>query len=302
MKRAALLALAALAACGGQTTNGSDTGQDLEANGGGGAQEPPMAGIHWARGEGGPKATGSPDLIYHGGPVMHGTHVEPIFWGDWSSPGDKISGLQKFYGGLGGSSYGGTNTEYTDSTGNASSATTLGATHMDPSGPPRKAPRTSAILAEVCKTITNPVEGGYYPVYVTTKRGRAGYCAWHSAGTCGSTTVQFAFFFNLDGDPGCDPGDSSSGHSQGLSALANVSGHEWSEMVTDRHLDAWYDAGGAENSDKCAWTFGSKLLSLGGSQWMVQGNWSNNAYDNNRGYTDPTSGFVRGCIDGTNNN
>ena len=43
---------------------------------------------------------------------------------------------------------------------------------------------TSAILAEVCKVITNPVANGYYPVYVDSPRGHAGYCAWHSYGTC----------------------------------------------------------------------------------------------------------------------
>jgi hypothetical protein len=54
-------------------------------------------------------------------------------------------------------------------------------------------------------------------------------------------TVQFAFFFNLDGDVGCDPKDNTPNRSEGLAALANVSGHELSEARTDPHLDAWYD-------------------------------------------------------------
>jgi hypothetical protein len=45
--------------------------------------------------------------------------------------------------------------------------------------------------------------------------------------------VQFAFFFNLDGDPGCDPADTQTGHSQGLAALANVTAHEISEARSD---------------------------------------------------------------------
>ena len=57
--------------------------------------------------------------------------------------------------------------------------------------------------------------------------------------------MQFGFFFNLDGDSGCDPQSPSSlGHSQGLAALANVSGHELSEMLTDPQLNAWYDQQG----------------------------------------------------------
>ena len=49
------------------------------------------------------------------------------------------------------------------------------------------------------------VANGYYPVYTDIPRGNAGYCAWHSWGSVGSTPVQFAFFFKLDGDAGCDP-------------------------------------------------------------------------------------------------
>jgi len=122
----------------------------------------------------------------------------------------------------------------------------------------------------------------------------------HSAGTCSNgVTVQFAFFYNLDNDPGCDPEDTSGLHSRGLSALANVSGHELSEALTDPHLNAWYDANGQENSDKCAWTFGTPLLKFSNrSQWKVQGNWSNAAYNSKSGY--PNSAGQLGCIDGGN--
>jgi hypothetical protein len=171
---------------------------------------------------------------------------------------------------------------------------------VDTSAAPSHAPQTSTIAAEVAKMIPNPVENGYYPVYVDTPRGNTRYCAWHSYGTVNGVNVQFAFFFNLDGDRGCDP-ESPGSQSQGLAALGNVSGHELSEALTDPALNAWYDSSGAENADKCAWTFGSRLVSFkNGTSWKIQGNWSNAAYDANRGYTDPSSGFVRGCIDGTN--
>src|SRR5690349_7483104 len=43
---------------------------------------PPNAAVHWARGEApAARPNRSPNLVYHGGPVMHGTFVEPIFWG-----------------------------------------------------------------------------------------------------------------------------------------------------------------------------------------------------------------------------
>jgi len=111
--------------------------------------------------------------------------------------------------------------------------------------------------------------------------------------------VQFAFFFSLDGDPGCDPQSTVSSESQGLAALANVTGHELSEARSDPQLNAWYDSSGAENADKCAWTFGGPYVSFSnGTRWKIQGNWSNYAFDNNLGY--PNSSGQNGCVDGTN--
>jgi hypothetical protein len=147
-------------------------------------------------------------------------------------------------------------------------------------------------------TSPDPSGNGYYAVYTDVKRGSAGYCAWHSAGTCGGKAVQFAFFFNLDGDAGCDPADTSGLHSQGLAALANVSGHELSEARSDPSSPgAWYDSSGAENGDKCAWTWGVPLVTFSdGNKWKVQGEWSNAAYTAGTGY--PNSSGHRGCLDG----
>ena len=263
----------------------------------------PMSGIIHARGASHAN-TKSPNLVYHGGPVASsGTVVKAIFWGqrwaDSSFVGDKFSGIDSFYSSVGGSSYMGTNGEYTDSSGHVSTAVTYGGHLVDTTAAPTHAPQTSAILDEVARMIPKPVPNGYYPVYVDTPRGHTNYCAWHTYGTANGVVVQFGFFFNLDGDPGCDPEDSSGAHSQGTAALGNVSGHELSEMATDSHIDAWYDSSGAENADKCAWTFGAKDLRLGKTVWKIQGNWSNAAYNAGTGYAFGGS-VVRGCIDGTN--
>ena len=257
----------------------------------------PQAGIVWSHGHtnaaGHARRTSSPNLIYHGGPVMTGTtEVFPIFWGSsWPTySGDKISGIDSFYGGVGNSNYAKTNTEYTSSDGHVSPDVHANRHVIDGSPAPAQAPQTSAILAEVAKLYPHPTANAYYPVYIDQPRGHAGYCAWHSAGTINGVTVQFAFFFKLDGDPGCDP-QSTTNQSEGLQALGNVTGHELSEMMTDPQLNAWYDSQGAENADKCAWTFGGSLITFGSTSWKIQGNWSNNAYNSNTGYT-------RGCIDG----
>jgi len=93
---------------------------------------------------------------------------------------------------------------------------------------------------------------------------------------------------NLDGIAGCDPGDTFTTHSQGLAALANVTAHELSETITDPRGAGWFDSSGAENGDKCAWSFPStNVVKLGTEDWMLQMEWSNAAYtagtgENNR--------------------
>ena len=240
----------------------------------------------------------SPNLSWHGGGIMSGgAAVTAIYWGSsWSSsPGDKVAGLDGFYAGIGGSSYLGTTREYNGGAGtaNVSSAVTYAGHLTDSNAAPTQPPSTSAVLAVVARNIASPVQNGYYPVYSDQPRGTAGYCAWHSSGYIGTTLVQFAFFFKLDGDLGCNPYSTVAGQSEGLAALANVSGHELSEALTDPHGDAWYDQQGSENADKCAWTFGhSSLTFANGTQWKVQGNWSNNAYNSASGYANG------GCVDG----
>jgi hypothetical protein len=258
-----------------------------------------MSGVVYARGDAHSSRPGggsSPNLSWHGGVVQTApTAVHAIFWGvNWGNSSfvsDKLTGLSTFYSGLTGSSYAATNTEYSGKTSAKVSANVASIDEVpDLAAAPRR-PSTSAVLGEVAKFYPNPTANAYYPVYIDQPRGGAGYCAWHSAGTINGIPVQFGFFFNLDGDPGCDPGSPTGLHSQGLAALANVSGHEFSEMVTDPQLNAWYDSQGNENADKCAWTFNG-LETLGSTQWLIQGNWSNAANNAGTGYT------RGGCING----
>jgi len=268
-------------------------------------QEDPPAIVQWARGHApdfaaGKVGAGKPVslLTNHGGPILTTVQTKAIFWGSsWATDtSDKITGIDSFFNGVSGTSYIGTNSEY----GGAATGSIQHSGHViDSTAAPGGSPSTGVILGEVCKMVPNPDTNGngFYAVYIDKPRGHASYCAWHSKGSCGGTPVQFAFFFKLDGDAGCDPGGATgttgtTTHSQGLAAIANVTGHELSETVTDPHLDAWFDGQGQENADKCAWTFGSTLLTFSdASTWKIQGNWSNNAYQASTGYA------KGGCID-----
>lgn len=269
-------------------------------------KEPPKLGIHWARGfnpfpRSGPQGGKPVNMTYHGGVILTSVSAQAIFWGpSWTNSsfvGDKITGLDSWHTGFSGSNYAKTSDEYTGSNGQVGPTVSYGG-HIIDTTTAAGGGSTSVILNEVCKVIASPVSNGYYPVYTDVKRGNAGYCAWHSYGSCNGVTVQIAYFFSLDGDPGCDPVDTSGLHSQGLAALANVSGHELSETRSDPDSPgAWYDQKGQENGDKCAWTFNVPLVTFSnGSQWKIQGEWSNAAYTAGTGY--PNSSGQKGCLDG----
>ena len=170
--------------------------------------EAPMLGVHHSKEAGPPGKASTPgNMTWHGGAIMTDSVVKTIFWGSsWANAafaGDKIDGLNRLYAGLASAtSYVASNTEYTGTNGQVGTGVTYAGSVTDLAAGPRSAPKTGAVLAEVCKMITNPVANGYYPVYTDLKRGSAGYCAWHSYGSCSGTPVQFGFFFNLDGDAG----------------------------------------------------------------------------------------------------
>ncbi|HEV7206414.1 MAG TPA: hypothetical protein VGN18_17545 [Jatrophihabitans sp.] len=249
----------------------------------------------------------TPNMTYHGGVIMPTATSTAIFWGpSWSNStfvGDKITGLDSWYTGQSGSNYARTSDEYTGSNGQVG-ATLSHTGHIIDASTASGGGSTSVILNEVARALAannqkpDPSGNGYYPVYTDVKRGSAQYCAWHSSGTVSGVRVEFAFFFNLDGDAGCDPQDSSGLHSQGLAALANVTAHELSEARSDpASPGAWYDGSGAENGDKCAWTFGAPLVTFSnGSRWKLQGEWSNAAYTGGTGY--PNSSGQKGCLSG----
>jgi hypothetical protein len=254
---------------------------------------------------GGPLGGGqSPQLSYHQGPVLPHASIYSIFWGsEWSNAtfaGDKISGMNRFFNGFSGSQYAHTTNEYYDSTGSITALSTYQGSSVDLTVAPARAPKVSALVAEVCKLTNNsPDSNGVYFVYTSTKAGNVNYCAWHSWGNCpNGAKVQVAYMPNLDGVAGCDTQDNASGNSQGLAAIANVTAHELVEAITDPRGNAWFDNSGQENADKCAWSFPSANNGLStfsdGSRWKIQMTWSNSAYSTSSGSAN-RSGQL-GCI------
>jgi hypothetical protein len=65
-------------------------------------------------------------------------------------------------------------------------------------------------------------------------------------------------------------------------SFVNIISHELSETVTDPQGTAWYDSAGEENSDKCAWTFGTVTTAagrvsneaVGARRFLIQQEWN----------------------------
>jgi hypothetical protein len=122
------------------------------------------------------------------------------------------------------------------------------------------------------------------PEVVETTGFGTSYCGWHAHARASGTDLAYAFV----GDPaehaaaGCIPQRTSPNRDAGADALISVLAHEIEEAVTDPSMTGWYDRRGAENADKCAWTFGDERvlpsgartnLHLGSHDYLVQQNW-----------------------------
>lgn len=245
---------------------------------------------------------GSVDMTFHGGTVLTANKTEAIFWGSqWTSAsfaGDKITGLDSFFGGFGGSNYAATSSEYTGTNGQVTTSSTYLGHVIDSSAAPTKALSVTTAVAEACKiTSNNPDPNALYLIYTSTGAGHVSYCAWHSYGNCSNgAPVQVAYMPNIDGIGGCDPGDTWTTHSQGLAALGSVTAHELSETITDPRNGGWYDSSGGENGDKCSWVFAGVVTLKNSSKWKLQMEWSNRAYDAGTGLANNSG--QKGCLQG----
>jgi hypothetical protein len=79
-----------------------------------------------------------------------------------------------------------------------------------------------------------------------------------------------------DAGGNCGENSVNSGSGGVLDGVSIVEGHELAESITDPLLNAWFDAGGNEIGDKCAWTSLANVTTYGGT-FAMQPLWSNAA-------------------------
>lgn len=238
-------------------------------------------------------------ITYHGGPVMtNPITIYPIWYGTFSSGTASSTKdiLTHFMSNIGGSGrfninttyYNGSNVKVKNQVALSSSQVvdnySLGKSLSD---------------AQIQSLVTSNINSGALPkdadgFYLVLTAGDVSvpsgfltqYCGWHTYTSVSTTAIKYSFV----GDPSAGltacTGQSTNSPNGNPAAdgMVSVITHELEEAATDPQLNAWYDGRGYENSDKCAWTWGTTStasngskynLTIGGKQYLVQQNWLN---------------------------
>jgi Phosphate-induced protein 1 conserved region len=250
-------------------------------------------------------------INYHNGPVMKGTvHAYVIWYGNWAGTGSNTAAtkslIEHFLGTIGGSNIERVNTTYGDTTGNVSgnvsfagSTTVSSSTNLSDTSL-----RTTVSNALNSGALPRDANGVYFVLTSSNINETSGfctqYCGFHTHASLGGVDIKYAFVGNPDRCPsGCEAQrtgpNSPAANVGGADGMANVMSHELEEAISDPDLNAWFDASGQENADKCNFNFGTTSTctstsicsaagkaaaskfnqTFGSNDWLLQQNWRN---------------------------
>jgi hypothetical protein len=286
----------------------SQHGQDnIPVEAGGGAPETIKHGINPNRTDTGfltAGGTGSLSAIsYHNGPLIQTPTAYVIWYGNWNQTNgtDNAAGQQivrDFLSSVGGSAYYKINTTYSAGGYNVSGNVTRGTREASPGYSHGTRLSDANILTIVNEAITSgalpgDANGVYFVLTSSDVAERSGfctqYCGWHTGAASSQTSngrVRYSFVGNAARClNACAAQTTSPNGNAGVDAMISVIAHELEEANTDPDpRSGWADSGGAENADKCAWTFGSRQLTapngsiynmtLGSRNYLIQRNLS----------------------------
>jgi len=246
-------------------------------------------------------------INYHTGGVVLKANPVPIYiiwYGNWTTgakPSDSLVTRTLIEGflsssALGGSSYEAINTTYGDTTGNVSGHLNFSGSVLDNySQGTRFGDRnlTTIVSTHAGHDLPLDANGVYLVLTSSDVKESSGfcrtYCGFHTRATIGGADIKYAFVGNVDQCPnGCEaqltgPNSPATGVG-GADGMANVITHETEEAITDPDLNAWFDASGQEDADKCNFKFGPTSIAgngahfnqtFGGKNWLIQMEWEN---------------------------
>lgn len=264
-----------------------------------------------------PGILAGPPILYHaGGRVIPQPRVAAIYWSNAviynGGPAPGTAGLGaadgsvvgQFMRTMGGTPFWSINNEYTDNVGGSHRvANSLQYTrfYANNVGAPGSGANVSdaairAMLASVVGTANLPFDQQtIYAVFSGAGVNLGGgfgsqYCAYHSffarPGHPGQWIIYAVQPRDADFVGSCTavntPATGSPNNDFAADATINVLSHELEEAATDPGLNAWFDAFGQENADKCAWTFTPTFAAPNGStanvtfaakNYLIQRNW-----------------------------
>jgi serine protease len=247
-------------------------------------------------------------LFSHGGNIEQSAKVFIVYWGpDWGTgfstggytSADAQNYVNSFFGGVGGSSWANSTTQYCQGVPNGT--TQCGTAGVHPSNPTNElagtwndtspvptSPTQSQIAAEASAAAAH--FGGVntnadYMVFTPSGHSESGFgtqwCAYHSS----SGNLSYSYMpYEPDAGASCgmnfvNGGNSAFGNGY-FDGFSIVGGHEYGETITDPYPNSgWLDGRGAENGDKCAWISSGQgaasNIGLGNNSFAVQSLWSN---------------------------
>ena len=202
-------------------------------------------------------------LRYHGGAVQTTPAIYVAFWGfqKYGDPMGEASRLSAFLNAVGASSWLNTVSQYYHSgpTYIRNPSSQLAGTWYDDTDPIPLHPNDRAVKAEAIRlaqhfTVSNPQAA--FIVATATHHSIKGfpnkYCAYH--GSVDGGQVNYTNFpYQGDAGRNCGANSVNFGSAGSIDGVTIVAGHELAETQTDPTGGGWYDAGGNEIGDKCAW-------------------------------------------------
>jgi len=111
------------------------------------------------------------------------------------------------------------------------------------------------------------------------------YCGWHYSDVLSNVWIKYSFIGSPNRCPrSCSSQSLTPNGNLEADAASSILMHELVETASDPNVNAWYDASGYENADKCAWKYGTVYKSangayanmrIGSRDYLIQQNWVN---------------------------
>jgi hypothetical protein len=229
--------------------------------------------------------TASTPILYHSpGALLAQPTVYLIWYGNWnqSNKTDTSTGqdiIRNFLHNIGGSPYYDINQSYSTNGTLVTGAVSFGGEANDSysQGSRLSDSKVQAVVNGALSRGALPVDatGLYFVLTSSDVTETSGfctrYCGWHTRATLSGSDIKYSFVGNSARclSACAIQSVSSPNNNPGVDGMVSVIVHELEETNTDPDLNAWFDSSGAENADKCAWTFGQTTLLSNGAYYNI---------------------------------